>query len=277
MKRLDLNYAGLLPESTYEKKADRICKFYATKMRMLTPRAIADRYNLPFTERIWAMLSPSIAEHAFMVASLAVPVYQEFLDLFPDKNIPPEELESEALHHDDAEALTGDAATDVDGITRAMKDAAEAKSIERQYSDMSCCSYMRARYKAYEAKDSYTSKFVKTLDAVDLVLYAQCCVRNGVGMISRGEAEGEFWLRAFNKQVTVDRRTHGEIREYFEASDRREVSIAEIMYDHSLPRLAKLKCPELTGLFKLLCARAFVFPFEEYNLVKLPMDFAKLA
>lgn len=276
---MDLNYEGLLPESTYEEKAKRICELYAIKIRMMAPRAIAERYNIPFTECVWPMISPSIAEHAFMVAQLAVPVYQEFLDLFPDKNIPPEELESEALHHDDAEALTGDAATDVDGITRAMKDAAEAKSIDRQYRDMNCHSYMRVRYKAYEAKDSYVSKFVKILDAVDLVLFAQYCVRNGVGMISQGsgDSEGEFLLQAFDKQVVVDRRTHGEIREYFDKDPKRqEVSIAEIMYDHSLLRIVKLECPELTGLFKLLCAQASKFPFEKFSLVKLPMDFAKL-
>ncbi len=54
--------------------------------------------------------------------------------------------------------------------------------------------------------------------------------------------------------------------------------ISEVMYDHSLPRVERLERPELTGLFKLLlCARAFEFPFEKYNLINLPMDFAKLA
>lgn len=270
---MDLNYASLLPDMKYEKKADRICELYATKLRLQSLRAIVVRYGFPAADAVWPMISQTLAGHAFTMAQIIGPLYLEFLDLFADKAIPLEKLESEALHHDDAEALTGDAATDVDGITRAMKDAAEAKSIDRQYHDMACLSYMRVRYESYEAKESYLSKLVKMLDVVELVFFSQYCVRNGVGMLKRGEREDEFLLQAFDKLVPVDKRTHNEIREYF--AD--EGPISEIMYLHSLPRVERLGCPELTGLFKLLCARAFVFPFERYNLVELPMDFAKLA
>lgn len=84
-------------------------------------------------------------------------------------------------------------------------------------------------------------------------------------------------LNAFGKQYVVDKRTHKEISEYLVDKNMPEVRISQVMYDHSLPRIGKLGCPELTGLFKLLCARAFEFPFDEYNLENLPMDFAKLA
>lgn len=277
VRELNLNYESLLPKGVYEKKADRICELYATKIRMTAPRAIELRYAFPYTESAWPMMGLSIAEHSFMVAQLIVPTYMEFLDLFADKNIPPEKAESEALHHDDAEALTGDAATDVDGVTRAMKDAAETKSIARQYHNMVCHAYMCVRHESYEAKESYLSKLVKVHDAIDLVLFAQYCVRNGVGMVGRGAGKDKFVLKTFDRQVPVDKRTYGEISEYFEDSERLEVSIAEVMYDHSLPRIEKLNCPELTGLFKLICKRAFEFPFEEYNFKNLPMDFAKLA
>lgn len=273
---MDLSFAELLPKSTYEARADRICELYATKLRMTAPRAIEVRYAFPFTESTWPMIGLSTAEHSFMMAQLIVPTYLEFLDVFQNKNIAPECLESVALHHDDAEALTGDAATDVDGVTRSMKDAAEAKSIYRQYHDMVCRSYMQEKFESYEAKESYLSKLVKMHDAVDLVLFAQYCVRNGVGMLSRG-ANDEFLLEAFGEKTAVDPRTHKEIREYLEDGKVAEVPISHVMYDHSLPRIKKLGCPELTGLFKLLCARAFEFPFEEYNLERLPMDFAKLA
>lgn len=273
---LDLNYAGLLQDDIYKAKADRICQLYAIKLRMTAPRAIEVRYSFPYTEREWPMIGLSVAEHECMVGQMSVPIYLEFLALLQDKNIPPEQLESEALHHDDAEALTGDAATDVDGVTRAMKDAAELKSIERQYHDLVCHSYMKLRFNAYEAKESYLSKFVKMLDSVDLVFFAQYCVRNGVGMIARGEKDDEFVLKYPGGQAVVDRRTHGEISEYLIDKGQSEVSIARVMYDHSLPRIEKLGCPELTELFKLLSARAFEFPFEEYNLKNLPMDFANL-
>lgn len=75
----------------------------------------------------------------------------------------------------------------------------------------------------------------------------------------------------------IDRRTHKEVSPYFAKSNRAEVSIAEIMYDHSLPRIEKLGRPELTRLFKLLCARAFEFSFEKYSLVNLPMDFVEFS
>lgn len=273
---LDLNYAGLLPDGIYEAKADRIAELYAIKLRLTAPRAIEVRYAFPYTERVWPMIGLSVAEHAFMVAQMSVPIYLEFLDLLQDRNIPPERLESEALHHDDAEALTGDAATDVDGVTRAMKDAAELKSIERQYWNLVCYSYYGVRHRDYEAKDSYPSRFVKTMDAVDLVFFAQYCVRNGIGMIARGEGDEEFVLKYPGGQAVVDKRTHGEIKDYL-TGDRTEVPISEVMYDHSLPRIEKMGCPELTGLFKLLAARAFEFPFERYTLIQLPMDFANLA
>lgn len=274
--KLDLNYEGLLPAKLYEVKADRICELYAIKLRMTAPRALELRYAFPFTENVWPMIGLSVAEHSFMMAQLIGAVYLEFLDLFAEKGISIEMAESEALHHDDAEALTGDAATDVDGITRAMKDAAESKSIDRQYDGLVCHSYMRLRHDAYEAKESYLSKIVKMMDAVDLVMFAQYCVRNQVGMISR-YGEEDFALKAFGKLSVIDRRTHKEVSPYFAKSDRAEVPIAEIMYDHSLPRIEKLGRPELTGLFKLLCARAFEFPFEKYSLANLPMDFAKFS
>ena len=152
------------------------------------------------------MVGLSTAEHSFMIAQMIVPTYMEFLELFPYKDILPEQLESEALHHDDAEALTGDAATDVDGVTRAMKDAAEAKSIARQqYSGLVCHSYMRVRHESYEARESYLSKLVKMYDAVDLVLFAQYCVQNGVGMIARGRKEDEYVLKALVKKALLIR------------------------------------------------------------------------
>ena len=276
--KLDLKYDGLwlCGKYTYMQKAVRICELYATKLRMSASRALSQRYNLPFTERDWPMLGLSTAEHSFMMAQMIVQIYLEFLDAFLDKDIPPEKAESEALHHDDAEALTGDAATDVDGVTREMKDAAETKSIERQYHSMACHSYMRVRHEAYEAKESYLSKFVKMMDALDLVFFAQYCVRNGVGMICR-HGDKDFALKAFGEKRIIDRRTHKEVSPYFEGDAREEVPISEIMYDHSLPRVEKLGRPELTNLFKLLCAQAFGFPFEQYNLVNLPMDFANLS
>lgn len=270
---MDLRYGGLLPKNLLEAKADRICELYAMKLRMTAPRAIEARYAFPGVDDTWPMLSLSIAEHSFMMAQMIVPTYMEFLDLFPDKQISPERAESEALHHDDAEALTGDAATDVDGVTRFMKDAAESKSIDRQYGGLVCHSYMRLRHDSYEAKESYLSKLVKMHDAVDLVVFAQYCVRNGVGMISQGKKEDEFFLEAFGEKYLVDRRTHGEIREYLASGKQQKVRISEIMYDHSLPRIAAMRRPELTRLFKLICARAFKFPFEKYSLEKLPMDF----
>lgn len=274
---MDLSYENLLPSDLYEKKADRICELYATKLRMTAPRAIEVRYAFPYTEQIWPMIGLSTAEHSFMMAQMIVPIYLEFLDLFPDKKITPEKAESEALHHDDAEALTGDAATDVDGVTRAMKDAAEAMSINRQYEGLVCHSYMRTRYESYEAKESYLSKLVKTLDAVDLVFFARYCVCNGVGMLRRGAKDDEFVLDAFGSPSVVDKRTHKEISEYLIDKGRSEVPIYEVMYDHSVGRIDGLKCPELSGLFKLLCARAINFSFDKYNLENLPMDFAKLA
>lgn len=274
---MDLTYKNLLPSNSYEAKADRICKLYAIKLRMTAPRAIEVRYAFPYTEQVWPMIGLSTAEHSFMMSQMIVPIYLEFLDVFQDKRIPLEKASFEATHHDDAEALTGDAATDVDGVTRAMKDAAEAKSIERQYEGLVCLSYMRMRYESYEAKESYLSKLVKMMDAVDLVFFAQYCVRNGVGMLTKGTNTDEFVLNAFGKQYVVDKRTHKEISEYLVDKKMPEVRISEVMYDHSVERIANLKCPELSGLFKLLCARAFEFPFEEYNLENLPMDFAKLA
>lgn len=274
---MDLIYKDLLPSNLYEAKADLICRLYAIKLRMSTPRAIEVRYAFPHTEQIWPMIGLSVAEHCFMMSQMIIPIYLEFLDVFRDKKIPLEVASLEATHHDDAEALTGDAATDVDGVTREMKDAAEAKSIERQYEGLVCLSYMQARYKAYEAKESYLSKLVKMMDAVDLVFFAQYCVRNGVGMLAKGKNADEFVLKAFDKQYVVDKRTHKEISEYLVDKQMPEVRISEVMYDHSVDRVAKLGCPELLGLFKLLCARAFEFPFEEYNLENLPMDFAKLA
>ena len=122
---LDLKYELKPIGDIYEAKADRFCELYAIKMRMATLRAIVSRYAVaPDAESMWSMLRQSVAMHAFVMAQIIGPLYQEFLDLFEDKNIPVERLESEALHHDDAEALTGDAATDVDNITRSMKDAA---------------------------------------------------------------------------------------------------------------------------------------------------------
>lgn len=274
---MDLNYAGLVPEDVWERKARRICELYAMKLRMTAPRAIEVRYAFPFTEMIWPMIGLSVAEHAFMVAQMIVAIYLEFLDLFPDKTIALEKAESVALHHDDAEALTGDAATDVDGVTRAMKDAAEAKSIFRQYQGLVCHSFMRVQHESYEARESYLSKLVKMMDAVDLVFFAQYCVKNGVGMLARGANSGEYVLRAFGKESIVDKRTHKEIAEYLKDEEVTEVSIATVMYDHSLPRVASMQCEELTGLFKLLCAEAFKFPFDDYGLEKLPMDFARLA
>lgn len=274
---LSFDYKDLLPSNPYEAKADRICELYAMKLRMTAPRAIEVRYAFPYTEQIWPMIGLSTAEHSFMMAQMIVPIYLEFLELFPDKRITPEKAESEALHHDDAEALTGDAATDVDGVTRAMKDAAESKSINRQYEGLVCHSYMRTRYESYEAKESYRSNLVKTLDAVDLVLFAQYCVRNGVGMLTKGASVGEFVLNAFGKQYVVDKRVHKEISEYLVDKGMSEVRISQVMYDHSLPRIEQLGHPELAGLFQLLRARAFEFPFEKYNLENLPMDFAKLA
>lgn len=274
---MDLKYGFRSLKKIYEAKADRICELYAIKIRMTAPRAIEVRYGFPFTEQTWPMVGLSTAEHSFVMAQMIVPMYMEFLDLFADRNIPVEMLESEALHHDDAEALTGDAATDVDGITREMKDAAELKSIDRQYHNMVCQSYMRMRHNTYEAKGSYASKIVKMCDAVDLVLFAQYCVRNGIGMISKN-AEGKFVIDALGKPGLIDERAYGEIKEpYFTKEGRTSVPVSEIMYDHSLPRLQKLKQPELINLFKLLCARAFKFPFEQYNLTNLPMDFAKMA
>lgn len=274
---MDLKYEDLLPKGSYEQKAQRICELYATKLRMTAPRAIEVRYAFPCTETIWPMIGLSTAEHSFMMAQLIVPTYLEFLDWFPEKDIPPEKLESVALHHDDAEALTGDAATDVDGVTREMKDAAETKSIARQYHGLVCHSYMRAQHETYEARTSYFSKLVKVHDAIDLVLFAQYCVRNGVGVLARGANPDEFVLKAFDGQAVVDRRVHKEVQEYLADGKKTEVPISEVMYDHSLPRIQKLGCPELTALFQLLSAEAFKFPFEKYNLRNLPMDFANLA
>lgn len=276
---MDLNYKFKSQEETLETKADRVCELYATKLRMTAPRAISVRYGFPCTELKWPMLGLSVAEHAFIMTQMSVAIYMEFLDHFENKDIPPEMLESEAVHHDDAEALTGDAATDVDGVTRDMKDAAEAKSIDRQYHGMACHYYMKTRHDAYEAKDSYLSKIVKMLDAVDLVFFTQYCVRNDVGMICcQKDTEGrqEFALRAFKEMHKIDKRAYKEIEPYFERDGRENVPISEIMYDHSLPRIKALKQPELTDIFKLLCARAFQFPFETYSLEKLPMDFASL-
>ena len=276
---MDLKYKFKSLKKTLEAKADRICELYAIKLRMTAPRAISVRYGFPCTELKWPMLGLSVAEHAFMMTQMIAAIYMEFLDFFKHKDIPPEMLESEAAHHDDAEALTGDAATDVDGVTRDMKDAAEAKSIDRQYHGMACHYYMKTRHDAYEAKDSYLSKIVKILDAIDLIFFAQYCVCNGVGMIYRqkGTEDGQkFVLQAFGKMHDIDKRAYKEIEPYFEGEKRKSVPISEIMYDHSLPRIRALGQPELTKIFKLLCARAFQFPFEKYSLEKLPMDFANL-
>lgn len=274
---MNLNCKTLLRSRIYKEKARRMCEFYATKLRMTAPRAIEVRYSFPFTETTWPMIGLSTAEHSFMMAQLIVPTYMEFLDLFPNKDLVPEKLESEALHHDDAEALTGDAATDVDGVTREMKDAAESMSIDRQYHGMVCHNYMRVRHDYYEARESYLSKLVKVHDAIDLVLFAQYCVSNGIGMITKGEKANEFLLHALNQTYPVDPRTHKEISPYFTASDSTKVSIAQIMYDHSIFRIEKMGCPELTGLLELFYTESKTFPFEKYNLVNLKMDFAKLA
>ncbi len=276
MTRLDLNYDGLLSGATLEQKADSICRLYAIKIRLQSLRAIVSRYAFPAADPVWPMISQTVAGHAFTMAQIIGPLYLEFLDIFPDKMIPVETLESIAINHDNAEALTGDAATDVDGITREMKDMAEQASVKRQYSGMVCLSYMQEKFVTYEAKMSYPSKLVKMLDAVELVFFAQYCVRNGVGMLSRGGNENEFLIEVFGKKLPVDKRTHQEIRDYFQSEGRDEGPISEIMYMHSLPRIDRLGRAELTGLFKLLCARAFVFPFEKFNLQNLPMDFTKL-
>lgn len=270
---MDIMYNTRFAQNLYERKADRICELYATKLRLTAPRAISLRYGFPLTEAEWPMIGLSVAEHSMMMAQMIGPIYMEFLEVFDDRNIPIETLESEALHHDDAEALTGDAATDVDGVTRAMKDAAEANSIDRQYYDMVCHSYMRMRYDAYESKKSYASRIVKMCDAIDLVFFTQYCVRNGIGMIRRNSSGKGFLLEAFGKMHTIDRRAWKEVEGYL-GGDRVGVAISEIMYDHSLPRLEKMEQPELVNLFKLLCCRAFRFPFETYNLVNLPMDYA---
>lgn len=274
---MNLSYNLEPLNSIYRAKAHLICRLYAIKLRLCAPRALGSRYALPFVEEAWPMIGESVAEHAFVISQIIGAIYLEFLDFFKDKNIPIEILESEALHHDDAEALTGDAATDVDGVTRAMKDAAETHSIDRQYDGMVCHSYMKTRYSAYETKVSYCSKIVKMCDAIELIFFAQYCVRNGIGKIQRnGNSEG-FVLLAFGEQRLIDKRAYGEIAPYFADNECQNVSIAEIMYDHSLPRLEKLGQPELVELFKLLCAEAFEFPFEKYNLQQLPMDFANLA
>lgn len=275
VSRLDFKYKFPSAKKLYERKADLICRLYALKMRMAAPRAIGVRYSFPFLEAVWPMIAQSIAEHSFMIAQIVVPLYMEFLDVFLDKNIAPERLESEALHHDDAEALTGDAATDVDGITRAMKDAAESKSIERQYQGMVCHNYMREKHDEYERKDSYLSKIVKMMDAVELVFFAQYCVCNGIGMIRK--AGTKYVLEYPGGAGIIDKRAYWEIEPYFADGKREKVPISEIMYDHSLPRLEKLRQPELVNLFKLLCSRAFKFNFADYNFVNLPMDFAHLA
>ncbi len=42
-------------------------------------------------------------------------------------------------------------------------------------------------------------------DAVDLVLFAQYCVQNGVGMIARGRKEDEYVLKALVKKALLIR------------------------------------------------------------------------
>lgn len=277
---MDFNYGERRPTGSEMEKARRICELYAIKLRMTAPRAIELRYRFPYTEAAWPMIGLSVAEHSFMMAQLINPIYLEFLHIFADKNISPWQMEAVALHHDDAEALTGDAATDVDGVTRSMKDAAEQMSILRQYHDMACQSFMQLQYSSYEARQAYVFKLVKMMDAVDLVLFAQYCVRNGVGKIRRSADGDGFELMAFGEAYKIDKRTHKEVSEYLVGEKRQgqeTVRVSEIMYDHSLPRVEKLGCPELTWLFRLLCERAFEFPFEAYNMINLPMDFAGLA
>ena len=274
---MDLNYTDLLSERVLKEKANRLCRFYALIIRMLDFRALIARYSFIKEADAWPMLRQSVAEHAFLVAQLAATFYSEFLEFLADKNISVEKLESEALHHDDAEALTGDAATDVDRVSRFIKDSAETNSISMLLQDLACRAYRLMRYESYEAKATYSAKIVKLLDAVELVFYTAYCVRNGAGMLSRGEKEGEFVISIFGEKRAVDERVYKEVSDYFQDANVREVSIAKIMADHSVPRLERLGCPELVSIFKLLCEQAFEFPFEKYNLTNMPMEFSRLA
>jgi 5'-deoxynucleotidase YfbR-like HD superfamily hydrolase len=280
-------------EELYSAKAKELCRYYAIAFRMLAPRAICSRYSYPGSKRAVQFLVQSLAEHSYLLSKLAPAVYMEFRDMFRIKNLPPQDLSFYGIIHDDAEAITGDSATDVDGVTKEVKDWVEHGSLGQLYGNLACRDFMLAQHARYEMRDEYPTQIIKMLDSIELVLFSQLCVRNGIGMIKQTTPE-QYLLVADGQDCVVDPRTHLELSECFckdglvittgetlfkgEGDNADKVPISRVMYEHSLVRLKKRfdeQAPELVAIFEIISKEAASFPFEEYNFKNMPAIFAK--
>jgi len=261
--------------------------------RMYQPRAICRRYAYPGARYRTEFYVQSLAEHSFLLAQLAPVVYAEFRDLFAKTDISPFTLAFYGIKHDNPEAICGDVSTDVDGVTAATKQAVEHGAISQIYDGLAISDFMKEIFHHYEDRSEYLTKIIKMLDALELVLYSQLCVRGGVGAIKQiyGSDPVQFCLVVDGEERPIDMRTYGEVAEYFDGNGQVRIDgavvksdlsyvlpISRIMYDHSLTRMKASiigrTAPELIAIFELICSEAFKFPFEDYNLGNMPAPFA---
>ncbi|MCL2002115.1 HD domain-containing protein [Candidatus Saccharibacteria bacterium] len=234
----------------------------------------------------------SIAEHSYLVAQLAPVVYAEFRTMFKDPNVPLLSLMLYGHIHDTPEAITGDSAP-IDKMPRADKHSAEAAAIQQIYGGLEIFEEIKKEFDRYEARVDYATQIVKMHDALELVLYTQLCVRNGVGLLTMvadtDRPEYRIILDSGEKQP-IDPRTYEEISEYFNPDGTVKLDgavvkhespyilpVSRIMYDHGLAWLQNAfgaDALELVEVYQIVSAEAAVFPFEEYNLANLKPVFA---
>ncbi|MCL2085439.1 HD domain-containing protein [Candidatus Saccharibacteria bacterium] len=273
-------------EELLSSSAREICEFYAKTFRMSGPRAICSRYSYPGAKHTPQLLVQMLSGHSYNISQLVIAIYMEFRRLFRIKDLCPKDLSFLGVNHDNPEAISGDSATGVDGITKELKESVEAGAILRLYGNLACRDFMIAEFKRYEARDEYPTQIVKMTDSIELILFSQLCVRNGVGMIK--QTSDGFVLITDEKDRLVDPRTHAEISDYFKENglvlledtlfkdNSGNLPISRIMYDHSLSRLENQfgeRAPELIEIFKLISKEAATFPFENFNFKNMPAMF----
>jgi 5'-deoxynucleotidase YfbR-like HD superfamily hydrolase len=214
-------------------KARKICRFYARIYRMCQPRGMCCRYNFPGARDPMSHVQ-SLSEHAYLVSKLAVVVYAEFYDLFAEADIPFPELSFFGSLHDDPEAITGDT-TVVDKIPKAKKAVAEQDAFWQIYGELVIYDFIQAEFNRYEMRLEYAAKIAKLADALELVLYSQLCVRNGLNLFKQvyGSDPARFCLLAEGEERPVDPRTHAELAKYF--NEYGQVKLEGAVVAHELP------------------------------------------
>ena len=242
-----------------------VCEFYALQARNF-PRAItARRLGYPDTmeELLYRIYWQSIDEHSGLVARLAaIAIPSEFGELLKEK-VEVFKVSFVGLIHDDAEKITADSATNVDGVSPKAKGLAEQKAMRQLYGMLRQGQEIIDTWQEYEERQLYYTKLVKMCDSLELMLWLRMLQSNGIGTTRREGKQIVVQLR--DEWRPIDMRAYPETESYLM---RQHTTTTATIVSNAIHKRLKQQMtsePELIEIYEIVDRVARRFDFTLYN------------